>query len=148
MFQHRWSQTAIQREELRLLPNRTQLNVDLESTYSRLLAVRLAFIFMGSRRFIYLLSVFFETDDLHTYFRGLADANELPDLSTLLGFVMTLVDRYATQAAIQTSPTDSESLEPPAEIKYQSAVLGNSRKMGGAPFPPQKMSNFRISSTL
>ncbi|KAJ7756790.1 hypothetical protein DFH07DRAFT_742456 [Mycena maculata] len=56
--------------------------------------------------------VHFETDDLHTYFHDLAKLGELPDLATLLGEAMVLVDRYATQAAIQISLTKSESLDP------------------------------------
>ncbi|KAJ7799790.1 hypothetical protein B0H13DRAFT_1673295, partial [Mycena leptocephala] len=53
--------------------------------------------------------IFFETDDLDAYFRNLAETNELPDLSTLLGYAMVLVDRYATQSAIRASLSESES---------------------------------------
>ncbi|KAJ7670952.1 hypothetical protein B0H17DRAFT_1141696 [Mycena rosella] len=56
--------------------------------------------------------VFFETDDLHAYFRNLASTNQLPPLEELLGYAMVLVDRYATQSAIQASLLASESLDP------------------------------------
>ncbi|KAJ7835863.1 hypothetical protein B0H13DRAFT_1523060, partial [Mycena leptocephala] len=47
--------------------------------------------------------------DLDAYFRNLAESNDLPDLSTLLGYAMVLVDRYATQSAIRASLSESES---------------------------------------
>ncbi|KAJ6452362.1 hypothetical protein C8R47DRAFT_1204352 [Mycena vitilis] len=47
-----------------------------------------------------------------SYFRDLAMKKELPDLSELLVYAMTLVDRYATQSAIQTSLSESESTDP------------------------------------
>ncbi|KAJ6584402.1 hypothetical protein B0H19DRAFT_896078, partial [Mycena capillaripes] len=55
--------------------------------------------------------VFFETDDLHAYFRNLANTNQLLPLDELLGYAMLLVDRYATQSAIQASLLASELLD-------------------------------------
>ncbi|KAJ7716863.1 hypothetical protein B0H16DRAFT_1338536, partial [Mycena metata] len=48
--------------------------------------------------------IHFETDDLHDYFTGLAAKAELPDLSSLLGDAMLLVDRYATTRITESEP--------------------------------------------
>lgn len=50
-----------------------------------------------------------EIDDLEACFRNLAETNDLPDLSTLLGYAMVLVDRYVTQSAIPASLSESDS---------------------------------------
>ncbi|KAJ6501094.1 hypothetical protein C8R47DRAFT_1108867 [Mycena vitilis] len=61
--------------------------------------------------------IYLETDDLQLYFRDLAAKEELPDLSVLLGYAMILVDRYATQSAIQTSLSESDSTDPARDNK-------------------------------
>ncbi|KAJ7928678.1 hypothetical protein B0H13DRAFT_1860252 [Mycena leptocephala] len=61
--------------------------------------------------------IFFETDDLDAYFRNLAETNELPDLSTLLGYAMVLVDRYATQSAIRASLSEKLSMASSKSIR-------------------------------
>ncbi|KAJ7791639.1 hypothetical protein B0H13DRAFT_1454109, partial [Mycena leptocephala] len=71
------------------------------------------------------LSIFPSTDDLDAYFRNLAETNELPDLSTLLGYTMVLVDRYATQSAIRASLSESEST---AADRSNKVPVGNDTK--------------------
>ncbi|KAJ7478914.1 hypothetical protein FB451DRAFT_1338652 [Mycena latifolia] len=61
--------------------------------------------------------IFFGADDLQSYLRGLAASKELPSLDVLLGYGMILVDRYATQSAIQISLSASESMDPHRDNK-------------------------------
>ncbi|KAJ7743227.1 hypothetical protein DFH07DRAFT_869910 [Mycena maculata] len=55
--------------------------------------------------------IYFETDDLLAYFRDLASKKKLPGFSELLGIACELVDRYASQSAIQITLSASESLD-------------------------------------
>ncbi|KAJ6601765.1 hypothetical protein DFH09DRAFT_900277, partial [Mycena vulgaris] len=56
--------------------------------------------------------IFFEADDLEDHLRNLVISKDVPDLSTLLGSAMVLVDRYATQSAIQRCLSASDSTDP------------------------------------
>ncbi|KAJ6448022.1 hypothetical protein C8R45DRAFT_787866, partial [Mycena sanguinolenta] len=74
--------------------------------------------------------ILFEADDLDKYFDDLAAHDELPDFSTLLGHAMHLVDRYATQAAIQASLFEDESTDHDRE----------NRVPAGSPWTPRNRS--------
>ncbi|KAK6996216.1 hypothetical protein R3P38DRAFT_3329591 [Favolaschia claudopus] len=64
--------------------------------------------------------LYFEADEIHGYFKDLATREEIPSLTALLGGAMILVDRYATQSAIQTSLSARESLDPTRSNKVPS----------------------------
>jgi hypothetical protein len=53
--------------------------------------------------------VFYGTEDLIEYFDDLEKANKLPDLDGILTDATTLVDRYASQAALQNSLRASDA---------------------------------------
>ncbi|KAF8184385.1 hypothetical protein K438DRAFT_1544545, partial [Mycena galopus ATCC 62051] len=79
--------------------------------------------------------VFFETEDLRKYFQDLAAKNEIPVLDVLRGYAYRLVDRYATQSAILTSLSASESLHPARENRVQEGSVWVTPLHTDAPTP-------------
>ncbi|KAJ7906434.1 hypothetical protein B0H13DRAFT_1880588 [Mycena leptocephala] len=79
--------------------------------------------------------VFLETEDLREYFRDLAAKCELPVLDVLRGYAYRLVDRYATQSAILTSLSASESLDPARENRVQEGSAWVAPLHADAPVP-------------